>query len=121
VVVIDDDWETCDAFAETLVDGGFAAICLPNGQKGLEELERQPTPAAIILDLMMPVMDGWTFFKRVRALPHLADIPIIVTTAAGPHWGYPVSHVLRKPVGRDDLLAAVRSVARPNDARASSP
>jgi two-component system, response regulator, stage 0 sporulation protein F len=121
IFIVDDDWDTGEAFAEALDENGFVTVCLPNGQAGLEELERQPTPAAIILDLLMPVMDGWTFFDRVRALPHLADIPIIVITAVGPHWGYPVAHVLPKPVGRNELVAAVRSVVRSRLVKVCSP
>ena len=60
----------------------------------------------------MPVMDGWTFFKHVQASPRLKEIPIIVMTAAGPHWGYPAARVLRKPVDREDLVGAVRAVVQ---------
>ena len=58
----------------------------------------------------MPKMNGWTFVDRLRALPQLRDIPIIVMTAAGPHWGYPETRVLRKPIGKAELVAAVRGV-----------
>jgi two-component system response regulator VicR len=119
VLVLDDDWDVCDAIESTLDDAGFATVCLPNGADGLEHLERQPAPAAIILDLMMPVMDGWTFVNRLRAIPRLKDIPILVITASGPHWGYPVSHALHKPVGRNELIAAVSNlVYRDHSAKA---
>jgi CheY-like chemotaxis protein len=107
VMVLDDDWATCDAFKEVLEEAGFDTVCLANGELGLDHLAEHPAPTAIILDLMMPVMDGWTFVSRLRALPHLEDIPILVATAAGPHWGYPTSPVLRKPVGRNELILAV--------------
>jgi DNA-binding NarL/FixJ family response regulator len=66
----------------------------------------------LFLDLMMPGLDGWTFLQRMRALPQLLDVPIVVITAAGSHWGYPVSHVLRKPVGRNELVATIRTLIR---------
>jgi PleD family two-component response regulator len=110
VLVLDDDWEICDAFKEVLEDEGFDTVCLPNGELGLEHLAQSPTPDVIVLDLMMPVMDGWTFVSRLRALPHLKDIPIVVATAAGPHWGYPSTPVLRKPVGRYELIATIRTI-----------
>jgi CheY-like chemotaxis protein len=110
VLVLDDDWETCDAFKEVLEEGGFEVVCLPDGMLGLEHLAQHPVPAAIVLDLMMPVMDGWTFVSRLRALPHLKEVPILISTGAGPHWGYPSSPVLRKPVGRNELLATLRTL-----------
>jgi CheY-like chemotaxis protein len=108
VLVIDDDWAICDAVKDVLDDAGFHTICLDNGARALEHLERSPLPAAILLDLFMPVMDGWTFADRVRAAPGLREIPIIVMTASGPHWGYPAPRVLRKPIFGNQLVAAVR-------------
>jgi CheY-like chemotaxis protein len=110
VLVLEDDEETSEAFKEVLEESGFDTVCLPNGELGLEHLAHYPAPAAIVLDLMMPVMDGWTFVTRLRELPPLKDIPIVVATAAGPHWGYPVVPVLRKPVGRFELVATLRTV-----------
>jgi CheY-like chemotaxis protein len=110
VMVLEDDWATCDAFKDALEDAGFDTVCLPNGELGLDHLIQHPAPAAIVLDLMMPVMDGWTFVSRMRAIPDLNDIPVLVTTAAGAHWGYPCSPVLRKPVGRNELVASLRTL-----------
>jgi CheY-like chemotaxis protein len=106
--VIDDDWEICDAVKDALDDAGFNAICANNGATALEYLGRNPRPDAILLDLFMPVMDGWTFADRLRGLPELRAIPLVVMTASGPHWGYPAPRVLRKPVMVHELLAAVR-------------
>jgi CheY-like chemotaxis protein len=108
VLVIDDDWDICDAVKEVLDDAGFTAVCVENGARALEVLLDKPPPAAILLDLFMPVMDGWTFADRVRTVPGLQDVPMIVMTASGPHWGYPTPRVLRKPIFRHELLAAVR-------------
>jgi CheY-like chemotaxis protein len=112
VLVIDDDWEICDAVKDALDDAGYEAVCLSNGASALEHLARNPLPAAILLDLFMPVMDGWTFADRLRSVPRLSGIPIVVMTASGPHWGYPAPRVLRKPVLASELIAAVnRAIA----------
>jgi CheY-like chemotaxis protein len=115
ILVVDDDWDICDAAKETLDEAGFETVCVSNGELALRHLGEHAAPAAIVLDLMMPVMDGWKFVERVRALPHLRDIPIVVLTAAGPHWGYPVQRVLRKPIGRSELVAALRAVVHASD------
>ncbi len=114
VLVLDDDPEICDVVAEVLTDDGFDVVCVSDGALGLEHLELNPRPAAILLDLMMPKLNGWTFADRVRAVPQLRDIPIIVMTAVGPHWGYPDTRVLRKPVDKAQLIATVREVVHNN-------
>jgi CheY-like chemotaxis protein len=112
VLMLDDDWDICESVREVLEEAGITAVCLTDGMQGLDYLLRaEVLPAAILLDLMMPGMDGWTFFDRIRAEPRLRDIPVIVLTAAGPHWGYPVTRVLRKPIDGQDLVAAVRAAA----------
>jgi CheY-like chemotaxis protein len=96
-----------------LTDDGFEIVCVANGALGLEHLERNPPPAAILVDLMMPVMDGWTFVERIHSMAHLEETPIGLITASGAHWGYPVPQVLHKPFGRNELIAAVRNLIRP--------
>ncbi len=108
VLVVDDDWAICDAVKETLEDAGFDATCVENGEVALQHLSREPAPSAILLDLFMPVMDGWTFADRLRANPGLNQIPVIVMTASGPHWGYPAARVLHKPIYGNELVAAVQ-------------
>jgi two-component system chemotaxis response regulator CheY len=109
ILVLDDEWAICEAVEEALASEGFATVSLTDGLRGIEYLQHAETlPAAIVLDLMMPHMDGWSFFDKIRAYPRLRDIPIVVLTAAGPHWGYPVSRVLRKPILTHELIAAVK-------------
>ena len=63
----------------------------------------------------MPLMNGWDLVSRLRANPRLASIPVVVVTATGPHWGYPVdaSLVVRKPFQRQHLLNLIRKVTGP--------
>jgi CheY-like chemotaxis protein len=108
VLVVDDDWDICDAVKVVLDDAGFDTVCAENGARALAHLAQAPAPDAILLDLFMPVMDGWTFAERMRADPDLRDIPLIVMTASGPHWGYPSSPVLRKPIFHHELVRVVK-------------
>ncbi len=108
VLVVDDDWEICDAVKDSLEGEGFDVVCVNNGQEALDHLRTNPAPHAILLDLFMPVMDGWAVAKHLRASVSYSRIPVVVMTASGPHWGYPVSRVLRKPVMHHELVAAVR-------------
>ena len=109
ILVADDDCDVCEAVKEVLDEGGFDTACVSNGELALAHLREQPATAVVLLDLMMPLMNGWTLFDRVRSIPQFAGIPVIVITATAAYWGYPTSQVLRKPMGRNELLSAVRS------------
>ena len=107
VLVVDDDWDVQDAVSETLQDAGFKVTCATNGQEALSYLNQHPAPDAILLDLFMPVMNGWETVRAIKRRDDLSAIPVIVITASEPYWGYPASPVLRKPIDRDQLVNAV--------------
>lgn len=80
VLIVDDD-ETIRGFLiDLLADEGYETRVACNGAEGLEILHGW-RPDAIMLDLMMPVMDGWSFRAAQRALPGAADVPVIVLSA----------------------------------------
>jgi len=108
VLIVDDDWDVQDALADTLQHAGFKVTCATNGEEALNFLERHPAPDAILLDLFMPVMNGWETVQAIRSSRDLRGIPVIVITATEPHWGYPTGRVLRKPIDADRLVRAVR-------------
>jgi CheY-like chemotaxis protein len=60
---------------------GLKTVEAENGQAALDWLAANPVPALVLLDLMMPVMDGFTFLERVKSIPALARVPIVVLTA----------------------------------------
>jgi CheY-like chemotaxis protein len=111
ILVVDDDDDTRAAIAELLEDHGFRVARATNGHDAELKLHEMDRPACIILDLWMPVMNGWSFITRLQSLG-ARPIPIIVVTAADPHWGYPVplTRVLRKPLHPDSLLTMVRKL-----------
>jgi len=77
VLVVDDDPNALRLMEATLAPMGYRVICRPDGQSGLDAAALEP-PAAIVLDLMMPGMDGFEFLDRLREDPRHADIPVVI-------------------------------------------
>jgi PAS domain S-box-containing protein len=82
VLIVDDDSALREIYADALRDEGLDIRVAANGQQALEELERGPRPDVIFLDLMMPVMDGATFRSEQQRRAELADIPVVLMSAA---------------------------------------
>src|SRR5260370_8336133 len=80
ILVVDDDPDILYALSEALSEEGFTVQVAQNGKEALGLVGEAP-PALILLDLMMPVMDGREFGSRIRSFPDLANIPIIVLSA----------------------------------------
>lgn len=83
ILVVEDDRDLREILGEALQLEGFEVVCVENGQAALRYLEGAGRPCVILLDLMMPVMDGWTFREEISKDQSLADIPVVVMTAAG--------------------------------------
>jgi CheY-like chemotaxis protein len=112
ILVIEDDPATRDAVAIVLQDEGYAVTGVANGQEALLHLRRTAPPDLILLDLMMPVMNGWEFRKQQTKEPALKSIPVMIVSAdAGvPQKAAALGAVdyLIKPIDLDKLLAAVQ-------------
>jgi CheY-like chemotaxis protein len=108
VLIIEDDSLIRGAMKMLLEWEGYRVDCAVNGEEGLDRLRGMALPSIILLDLMMPVLDGWQFMEERRQDPTLAAIPVIVVSAleeAENHWG--AEHI-RKPFQPPELLEAVR-------------
>jgi CheY-like chemotaxis protein len=126
VLVVEDDDDLRESLVELLQLEGFEVSASANGREALERLRAPGRPSAIVLDLMMPVMSGAEFRAEQLRDPALADIPVLLLTAA--HDGRRQAEALRvaryfaKPVAVEALLAALREHcgdgARPLWARA---
>ncbi len=108
--MVDDDPAIRDVVAETLDLEGFEVETASNGFEALAKM-RENVPDAVVLDLMMPVLDGWGFVERCRSEPSLGDVPIVVMSA-----GHRVATVagqigaagyVSKPFDLDALIEAV--------------
>lgn len=111
ILVVEDDDDTREAVCEMLQEEGYRVASTRNGQEAEDYLHSAARPDCILLDLSMPIMDGWTFTNRLQQLGG-RPIPIIVATAAESYWGYPVpmAQVMRKPLHEETLLALLRKV-----------
>lgn len=81
VMIVDDDQDVRHVVRETVKGVGIATVDAENGEVALKKLQSGPKPSLILLDLMMPVMDGFEFLERIRAEPELSAIPVVVLTA----------------------------------------
>ncbi len=81
LLVIDDDECIRSALAEILELSGYHVAVAADGQEGVDLLEVGLEPNAIVLDLMMPRMNGWEFLSRIRRDPKFQDLPVVVTSA----------------------------------------
>ncbi|MCA1825858.1 MAG: response regulator [Myxococcales bacterium] len=119
VLVVDDDVDIRAALIDVLEDHGFEAVGAINGKDALDKLRAAPEeekPCLIVLDLMMPVMDGATFRDEQLKSPDLASIPVVVVTAyrdIADQARMKITDFLRKPLNIDDLIAAVKRYCDP--------
>jgi CheY-like chemotaxis protein len=111
VLIVEDDDDLREMMAQLLSLEGFHAAAVANGQEALDYLKHEDVPDLILLDLMMPVMDGWEFRRQQQADPALAGVPVIVFSAVDHSRAGDVSAaaILTKPLDFDRLLALVRS------------
>ena len=113
VMIVDDDGDIREAIAEALGDLSYDVLEAANGEEALTRLRDQQghRPCVILLDIMMPVMDGWQFRDAQRNDPTLADIPVVVLSAhasiSEAANDMAIKDVLRKPVRLETLLEAV--------------
>jgi len=118
ILLIEDDFVLRGSLAVVLQSEGYKVECAANALEALGRLERAPTPSLILLDIMLPYMDGLEFRGLQRAVPELADIPVIVITAVGVRPDVAAELELRqaffKPLERQKLLDAIRRHCAPS-------
>jgi CheY-like chemotaxis protein len=117
VLIVEDDEDLREMMAQLLTLEGFQAATAANGREALDYLHHHSiVPDVILLDLMMPVMDGWEFRRRQKADPAIAPVPVIVLSALDQARALNVDATafLKKPLDFDRLLSLVRSHCRPS-------
>nr|UXE44638.1 response regulator receiver protein CpdR [uncultured bacterium] len=118
ILIVEDDPDFALLLAEVLESADFTAETAPNGRMALERLRRSPRPNLVLLDLMMPVMDGWQFRSEQQKDADIASVPVVVLSADG-NVARKASSLraeghLTKPPGINDLVHEIeRVLARP--------
>jgi CheY-like chemotaxis protein len=114
VLIVEDDDDLREMMAQLLSLEGYQAAAVTNGQEALEYLRQGTAPDLILLDMMMPVMDGWEFRRRQKSDPSMAEVPVIVLSALdqGRITDISAEAILKKPLDFDRLLELVRTYCR---------
>jgi len=115
ILVVDDDEDFREALFEVLSEAGYPVQQAENGEVALARMEEE-SPGVVLLDLKMPVLDGWGVVERMRKDPKSSHIPILILSAYGFEWeaellgaqGY-----VPKSVGMEEILDRVRRSAGP--------
>jgi DNA-binding response OmpR family regulator len=118
ILVIDDDRSACDLMGDALAKEGYAVITAPGGRDGLR-LARERRPDAIVLDVIMPDIDGWAVLRTLKADADLADIPVILVTVLGDRdmgLALGAADHLTKPIAPQELIRVLTRVRRPDGA-----
>ncbi len=114
--MIDDEHTAREAAARILRSEGYEPVLAASGEEGLRWLrEAQAMPCAVVLDVMMPVMDGWSVLSAFKLHPATADIPVIVATALEDQdiaWALGAAAYLMKPVERERLADVLHKCSR---------
>jgi CheY-like chemotaxis protein len=106
VLVIEDEESLRDLMREALELSGYDVVAAGNGREALDAMARIEHVCLVLLDLLMPVMNGWEFFSELRSRSTLASVPVVVHTSE-PGQAPTGVRVLQKPVKLERLLAVV--------------
>jgi CheY-like chemotaxis protein len=116
ILLVDDDVDLRQSLAEALESAGYLVVQAANGAEAIESLRSSERPAVILLDLLMPVMNGWQFCELKQRDPDTAHIPVLAMSAAvskdptSPYY-INVDDFIAKPVELDALLSKVGQLA----------
>jgi CheY-like chemotaxis protein len=118
VLIVEDDTDLREMMAQLLTLEGFTAATATNGREALDYLRAGGgTPKLILLDRMMPVMDGWEFQREQQRDPTLSHVPVVVLSALDQARAAepPANGFLKKPLDFDRLLEIVQQYCRTTD------
>jgi chemosensory pili system protein ChpA (sensor histidine kinase/response regulator) len=107
VLLVEDDLEVSEAITTTFRSEGHRVMTARDGSEALDQLREGDLPTVVVLDLMMPVMDGIQFLQAARADERLRSLPVVVITSGEQELPFGAQAIVRKPADMDVLLAMV--------------
>ncbi len=115
ILVVDDDDDFREALCEVLTEAGYPVDQAANGELALRRVAAEK-PGVVLLDLKMPVLDGWGVVERMRKDAATAHIPILILSAYGYEWESELlgaQGFIPKSVGTEEILDRIRRIAGP--------
>jgi CheY-like chemotaxis protein len=112
VLVVDDNAHALRAMSEILKFEGFSVLTAQSGLDALNKMRTAGHISLLLLDLWMPIMDGWEVLRRKSGDPELAEIPVVVLSAVPPVSLDGADEVLRKPVDPEPFVDIVRRLSK---------
>ncbi len=108
ILIIEDNKDIKDSLKLALELEGYNVFSAENGKEGLDRLHSMPTPCMILLDLMMPVMNGWEFMEEMNKDILYAHIPVVIVSALTEKQNAPKSEgYIQKPIDLNNLISIV--------------
>ena len=114
LLIVEDDDGARVALGEIFDIEGYRVATCTNGRDALEYLHSYPPPDVIILDLQMPIMNGWQFRREQSRDANLAKVPVVVITAFQAPRNIDADEIVQKPIDIERLLAVVRKLSDAN-------
>ena len=108
VLIVEDEEDLREMMRDALELSGFTVVTAQEGQDALEKISKIEQLCLVLLDLLMPGMNGWEFFEKLRQRPELAAVPVVVHSSLPNRAPAGVTRVLQKPVLLDQLISVVR-------------
>jgi len=107
VLIVEDEEDLRELMRDALQMRGYSVITAEEGTDALRKLDELGPPCLILLDLLMPGMNGWDFFEKMRERPELTSVPVIVHSSAAARAPAGVTRVLQKPLAFERLVSIV--------------
>jgi len=107
VLIVEDEEDLRELMRHALQMRGYRVVTAAEGTEALRKIDDIGPPCVVLLDLLMPGMNGWDFFEKLRQRPELASVPVIVHSSAAARAPQGVTRVLQKPLAFETLVSVV--------------
>jgi len=114
VLIVEDEEDLRELMRDALQLRGYSVVTAEEGTDALRKIDDIGPPCVILLDLLMPGMNGWDFFAKVRERPELSDVPVIIHSSAATRAPAGATRVLQKPLAFERLVSIVAEYCRSN-------